>query len=291
MPAEPARVRHAPLPAMRPAPPELRHAEEEAGDRDEAADRRGPDDDRFPQRAVVPQGGEIEPVRDRPEPRDGAAAARRHHRHLGRPLRDVDLGAGAVGHPQLVGRQELLRDQHPLVRGDDEALVRYRRQRRAGEPPRRLARRVRPEGREPLAGIGEDGDPVEAVRGPAEDRQQRRLRRRLRDPAALGGRGRRQAHPRHIDVSPALEPRCRRQLRHAPRVHHHDAGDEPEHEQHAEGDADVTVRPDQPAPQEDRHGSCRDDWWRVTPQSLDTDMGLPRVIVDESRHPCPNIQP
>ena len=201
----------------------------------------------FPQGPVDAQGRQVEPVRYRAEPRERACPARRHHRDLGGPLRDVQLRAGVVVDTEPVRRQRRPRHQGPLVRPLDQAGVVNCGGRRAAEARRHTACRGRNRGRQQPARIREHGAAVEAIRRPSHHGQQVGALRRLRDPCARGRRRRREPHPRQVERRQGRQPLRPRQPRHAARVHHHDAGCEPEDEQGAQRNPDVAVRPDQPA--------------------------------------------
>ena len=80
-------------------------ADPQAGDRQEAADQRGPDDDLAPQRAILSQDRGIEPVRHRAEPAPEALEAGGQLHHLPAPARDIGLRPGRIGIIDAVERR------------------------------------------------------------------------------------------------------------------------------------------------------------------------------------------
>ena len=254
VPAHPARVRD-PRPdtargavvSTRQTPAELGDAQHQPDDGEQAAESRRPDHDVVPERLVRAQRGEVDPVRNRAHPRQRPAAPRGQHRHLGRPRRDVELGAGVVVDCELVQRKLAPLDQRPLIGLRKRASVVDGTGWAAGEPTRDRGSRGRPHLAETLPGVGEHGHAVEPVGRPVHDRQQRGAlggRRHIRPP---GRRGRGQHDAIEVQRGQSFEPQLRRQARHVSRVHHHDAGGEPDHEEGAEGNAQVAVDQDQPA--------------------------------------------
>ena len=184
VPAHPAGVgdtrphpRGRPLRAARPAPPELRDAEHQPDDREQAAQGRRPDHDVVPERLVRAQRREVDPVRNRTDPRQRPAPPRGQHHHLGGAGRDVELGAGIVVDQQLAQRQPPPFDQRPLIGLGERAGVLDGSGRPAGEPARDGGGSGRSHLAEPLAGVGEHGHAVEPVGRPVHHRQQRRAPR------------------------------------------------------------------------------------------------------------------
>ena len=157
------------------------------------------------------------------------------------------VGAGVVVDAEPVRRQRRPRHQRPLVRPLDETRVVDRRGRRTAEPGRHPRYCGRPRGRQACARVREDRAAVEAIRWPSRHRQQVRALRRLPDACPRRCGRRREPHPRQIERRQPRDALLRRQARHAPRVHHHDAGSEPEQEQDAHRYPDVAVHPDRAA--------------------------------------------
>ena len=223
-----------------------------ADDGQHAAQRRAPDDDAVPQRLIEAQRREVEPVRDGAHPGQRAAAARRQHRDLGRAGRDVQLRAGPVVDLELVERQRAAVGQGPLVGPGQRPRVPQPLLRQAAEAAGHGAG-VRPaDGVEALARVGEDRRLVEAIGGPVHHHQQRGALGPPPDAGAVHGLGGRQPHPRQVEVGQPLEPQLGREPRHVARVHHDDAGGEPDHEQQAERNPQVAVNEDEPLAQQ-RH--------------------------------------
>ena len=268
MPAHPAGVRDPCPEAARctsvsapRAPAELREAEHQADDRQQAPDGRRPDHDVVPQRLVRAQRGEVDPMRNRSDPGQRPAAPRGHHHHLARSRRDVEFSRGGVVDHQLVQRKLPPLHQRPLVGLGERADVLDGAGWLAGEPTRDDDGRRRSYLVESLPGVREDGHAVETVGRPIHHGQQRgclRRRRQVRPP----GRGRRgQLDTVEVQLRQPFESQLRGEPRHVARVHHHDAGGEPDHEEGAERNAQIAMDQDQGPVEQTRHdrqaaGSC-----------------------------------
>ena len=105
---------------------------------------------------------------------------------------------------------------------------------------------------EHLAVVGEHGGAAvgacKAIRGPVEHGAERHSAEAAR--CLRGGFRRREAHSCEVHGPQAFEPALRRERRHTADVDHGDARDEPQHEQHAQWDAEVAMREDQGAAEE-----------------------------------------
>ena len=99
-------------------------ADVDPGDREEGAEQREPDHHLAPQRAVLPERGEIEPVRYGAEPVPETLGAVGVLHDLATEARDVELGAAIVGQRGLVERCVAALLQRPLVDLDRRDLHR-----------------------------------------------------------------------------------------------------------------------------------------------------------------------
>jgi hypothetical protein len=198
------------------------------------------------QRLVRAQRRDVEPMRDRRDPGQGACLRRRYQAHFTKVWRHVDRGAGAVAHGEFVERQIAAELQRPLIGPFDGAFELDVADVDSDELRGDAARRVDVDLFERLAGVGEHGGGAvwarEPIRGTTHDRRQR-------DAAEAAGRsfgrfGRRVAHGVEVERRQVCEPRLRAQRRHSADVDHGDPGDEPQHKQDAQRNAEIAVGQD-----------------------------------------------
>src|SRR5688572_20811896 len=101
VPVEPAVIRRqAPVPAR----PEARDAEIEADDSEKRSEQRRPDDDLAPELTVAAELGEIQPMRDRPEPVPEALFAGVPDDDFSGDARDVETCVAGVFERKAVER-------------------------------------------------------------------------------------------------------------------------------------------------------------------------------------------
>ena len=235
-------------------------------ERGDGSDERRPDHDRRPSRLVLAERREVEPVRDRAQvgPEPGRAGRVLHH-FTGRAV-DVDLLA--VGPGILEERPQVAERPHrPLIGLVDRRLLRF--VDRPARPAPGGAIHHRPVDqplRAPIVCVDQrcaaatpartasSAAGAHAVDRPAVEAVDPDLGRRFitaesglrlfrRDADRVGGQRRR-----------ALQAVLGTDLGIAP-IHHHDAGDEPQQEDHRQADTEPAVDEDQRA-QCPTHGGC-----------------------------------
>ena len=250
MPAHPALIANGVRPAKRLRLVELRDAEHEAEQREQAPERRGHDDRPVPERLIRAQRRDVEPMRNRRDPRERARLRRRD---------EPNFAAYSARRRPRCPRRRRRRTCRAACRGRAAASI-DRAARPCARARRALAGAPTNFAATPRAvstSISSSASPVSAntVAAPygLANRYAGRsstvvnaTRPKPLAACAAASAGVKRTR-RDVERGQPLETRLRAQRRHSADVDHGDAGDEPEHEQHAQRDAEVAVGEDQGA--------------------------------------------